>query len=127
MQLFSWSEIYKTGIPEIDEQHKKLVSLANQLHYSIQRNKEFDVIKKTVYEVVDYTQQHFSTEEEYIKKNNPDEFEHHHKQHQDLINRMTHVLKSYSPSKPQMAQELLDLLKFWVIQHIRKNDSRYII
>lgn len=126
MTLFNWGEIYKTDIPEIDDQHKHLIELANELHNSIQENKEYTIIKKIIFDLVEYTRRHFSYEEQFIKKNNPDEFEHHHLQHKNLIDRMTHILKSYSPNKPQMAVELLELMKFWIIQHIRKNDSRYI-
>ena len=35
LELFSWDDSYNVGIQEVDEQHKVLVSLLNQLHTAI--------------------------------------------------------------------------------------------
>ena len=32
MAFFDWNDELATGIPKIDEQHKKLISLVNELH-----------------------------------------------------------------------------------------------
>ena len=44
--LIAWKESYMLGIPMVDEEHKKLVGLCNNLHNAILSNKHDSLIKK---------------------------------------------------------------------------------
>ena len=65
IKKIDWSDEYLLGVPEIDQQHKKLVAIANEL-YDVVLGSEADfkakmpVVLKTL---TDYTKYHFSTEE----------------------------------------------------------------
>ena len=70
MTRIEWNDEYLLGILEIDNQHKKLLSLANELYdiasgdgekYKLQMS---IVLKK----LTDYTVYHFSSEEAFMQK-----------------------------------------------------------
>ncbi|MGC3218355.1 bacteriohemerythrin, partial [Pseudomonas aeruginosa] len=57
-----WQDDLKTGIQDIDNQHKRIVEMINHLHVA-QQGKEHAAIAEVIEELVDYTQSHFAFEE----------------------------------------------------------------
>ncbi|MEA1890408.1 MAG: hemerythrin domain-containing protein, partial [Pseudomonadota bacterium] len=68
-RFFTWKEEYSVGIDSIDQQHKKLLSLINQLQTAVDYStgKEFE--REALDELVTYTKDHFSYEEGLMEKN----------------------------------------------------------
>ena len=62
MEMIQWNEVLATGIPAIDNQHKKLLELANQLGGAIERG-DAEVAEYVLGDLVDYTVYHFAFEE----------------------------------------------------------------
>ncbi len=66
-----WNDSYLLGVPEIDQQHKQLIAIANELYdvatgdESVYETKMPVILKK----LTDYTVYHFSMEEPLQKKN----------------------------------------------------------
>ena len=65
--------IAETGLPEVDEQHFKLVSILNHLASYLTKNVEEDELLKLFDELVNYTVYHFGTEEAQIRNFDVDE------------------------------------------------------
>ena len=126
MSYFKWDEIIKTHIYEIDEQHKRLVDMTNVLHDAIQKGIAGEIEKKLLVDIADYIKLHFETEEKIIEKNSPDEYEQHKKQHAILIEKIRKILQTYTPGNVDGPTQLFDVLRYWVVQHIKKNDTRYV-
>ena len=66
---FEWNEIYELGIPEIDLQHKKLISISNEL-YDVATKGDVNLkitMSKILKNLTDYTVYHFTSEEEFMK------------------------------------------------------------
>lgn len=126
MSYFKWENILKTHIFEIDEQHKKLIDLTNELYDAIQKGVAAEIEKQTLIEICDYVKYHFATEEKYLMENNLEEYQHHKKQHSMLIDKMSNILKHYTPENIDIPNQIFDVLRYWVVQHIKKNDSKYL-
>lgn len=126
MPYFKFEDILKTNIPEIDEQHKKLIDLTNELYDAIKKGVASEIEEKMLIEVTDYVKFHFNAEEQIIKKNTPGEYQQHKMQHTRLIDKMAETLKHYTPGNIDVPTEIFEILKFWVNQHIKKTDSRYV-
>lgn len=63
-EIFPWNQNFETGISIIDEQHKRLVHILNQLAAHL-ANRSHKVTLVTVFsELADYANYHFKTEEE---------------------------------------------------------------
>ena len=68
MALIDWSESMSVGIPGIDEQHKKLVQMINELHEAMKARKAADVMGKILDELIRYTTTHFGFEEKLMQQ-----------------------------------------------------------
>ena len=69
-EKIEWNDEYLLGIQEIDNQHKKLVAIANELYDITTGNSEVYKLEmsKVLKKLTDYTVYHFSSEEEFMKK-----------------------------------------------------------
>ncbi len=82
--LVRWQETYETKIKVIDEQHKKLVSLINELYSAFLQRAGRDEYGKIITEMLDYTVYHFKAEESLMKLYNFDNFDDHVEEHKKL-------------------------------------------
>ncbi len=125
MALINWSEEYSVKVREIDNQHKKLINIINELHDKMKEGKGKEVIGKTLSELVDYTVFHFSYEEKLFASNNYPEFKIHARQHSDLIDQVKVYLKKLESGDSVLALELMNFLKKWLVDHIMVTDKKY--
>jgi len=125
MPLIQWSDRISVNVNEIDQQHKKLISLLNELHDSMKAGLGQKMLEKTLTELTTYTQTHFQTEEKYMQKFNYPEFEQHKKEHDKFVEK---VKKSYEDIKSNRISLTITILKFlsdWITNHIQGTDKKY--
>ena len=60
MEVITWKPEYDIGIQEIDEQHRRLVALINNLYNALVRKGSTEEIGQVIDEVIDYTKVHFA-------------------------------------------------------------------
>ena len=84
MSYLKWSDKYSLNVAEIDEQHKKLVSLVNVMYDAMQEGKGRDMIGTVIAEFVDYTDYHFKAEERLLRQNGYLEYDAHKVMHDNL-------------------------------------------
>jgi len=61
--LIQWSDQFSVNIQEIDEQHKVLVDLLNQLHNAIREHHGRATSREILNRLAEYTRTHFLLEE----------------------------------------------------------------
>jgi hemerythrin len=59
MALITWNDSLSVKVAEIDEQHKKLIAMINELNDAMRLGKGKDVLGKIVNGLVTYTTTHF--------------------------------------------------------------------
>lgn len=125
MEKLSWNDSYLLGIPEIDLQHKKLLSLADDMYEIV--NGDEDSIKvnlsKVLKSLTDYTVYHFSNEEEFMKKYGYPSTDMHKSMHDNFIAEVTKQIKSLNTATKTEAERLYKFLASWVLNHIAKSDK----
>ncbi len=121
----TWEERFSVGIPSIDEDHKKLMSLINNLQSAILYPTDEAFERQALQELVDYTQYHFQREERLMQENGYPDFEAHKQQHQKMIARVQDFLAAYERDREGTVQEMTDFLKDWLIRHIAGTDQQY--
>ncbi|MBI4848457.1 MAG: bacteriohemerythrin, partial [Nitrospirae bacterium] len=88
MSLVTWEETMSVNVKEIDDQHKKLISLINELHEGIQSGEEKNILGDVLEELINYTRYHFSAEERRMKQFSYIGYLEHKIEHDDLTDKV---------------------------------------
>jgi len=126
MQSFQWGKYFLTGLSEVDEQHHELVEIINRLSSHITDNDiVMDDIETTYNELVNYTQYHFTEEEEMMSQRGIDErhLKEHKYIHQTFLNEVTQIHSTLSADNKESAKDLLEFLIHWLGYHILGTDQ----
>jgi hemerythrin len=122
----TWSDEFSVGIESIDDQHKKLVSIIKTLYYAITDGKASDVMDTIFNNLIGYSEQHFSYEEELFKRYDYPDAEDHKEEHAELKRQLIKLKNDIFSGDHFMSQELiLKFLEDWLINHILKTDKKF--
>ena len=125
IDIFPWNENFNTGISQIDEQHKKLVQLLNQLASYVAFHDDIPDLEQIFDELADYAVYHFKEEERIWHEHLPDEpVELEHKRiHESFVEKIASSrAKISTTSENLLIEELLSFLTRWLATHILEND-----
>jgi len=133
MELLKWDdEKMGMGIDLIDGQHKKLVVIINDLAKAIDTNEDKERLFAIVDRLLEYTQYHFTTEEEYFDKFDFKESSLHKSEHKYFIEHFKGIkrgLESKAKARDKavikLSAEILEYLVDWFINHITGSDREY--
>lgn len=120
-----WEKHYETNIKEIDEQHKGLVDILNQLHNSMLRGNSKIEMGEILEKLANYTVVHFKTEEVLFERHGYPETKLHKAEHKALTDRVLKLVEDHKTGKPIFSSTLLHFLKHWLERHILGSDQKY--
>ncbi|MDH3979222.1 MAG: bacteriohemerythrin [Gammaproteobacteria bacterium] len=120
-----WRDEYSVGIDSIDQQHRKLINLINQLATAVDYSTGEEFEREALAELVDYTKTHFSYEEGLMEENGYPDFEAHKAQHNAMIREVDAVLAEYEEDHDLAMRHGFNYLKSWLIDHINGTDKQY--
>ncbi len=124
-QFVEWKDSYSVGIDSIDQQHKKLLNLINQLQTAVDYSTGEQFEREALDELVDYTKTHFTYEEGLMRDNDYPDFESHKAQHEEMFNKVRAVLAEYERDHDTAMSNAVEYLKAWLINHINGTDKQY--
>ena len=113
-------------IPEIDEQHKRLVNILNQLHDAMAKRTGQQALNTLFNELIEYTVTHFQTEEKYMRGTFFPGFIQHKRQHDELTIQATSLKTRFERGEMCITLQLMDFLKGWLVNHIQGTDKQYV-
>ena len=125
-RFIKWSDDLSVGIDLVDVDHKKLLSLINQLQTAVHYQTDSTLIESTLNDLIDYTKYHFSREEQLMEKNNYPDFEVHKEQHKAMVKQVTKFIDEYRVDNTRTIDNVVSYLKTWLINHIKGTDQQYI-
>lgn len=122
--FLNWENIYSVNVKEIDDQHKKLFSLINEVH-SLEEKNNLE-IKKIIKEMIEYSVYHFDTEEKYFEKYGYPFEEEHEKMHEMYKDAIKKIEENFdNQSTKENILNISNFLKNWWLNHIQKEDIKY--
>lgn len=126
MEIIKWSEKYNLGITEVDNQHKGLVIIINELFTLMSEGKAKDNLESIFEHLTDYTKKHFFTEEAMMIKFAYPDYNNHKQEHTKFIEKLTSLKNDFSKGKVTVSLEILNFLKEWLLNHIQITDKKYV-
>ena len=128
MSRIEWNDTLSVQNAEIDEQHKKWISIHNRLH-DVLITGTFDQIEKagleTLQAMQEYARYHFAFEEEYMKKIKYPGVVEHRRIHKDFDNQIYKYNREFLEGQIVLRTEIMKVLKNWLLEHILHEDQKY--
>jgi len=122
-----WDDVFSLGFTPIDDQHKKLVLLINELFTACKAGViEADMaFMETAKKTLEYTETHFADEEDYMREVNYPRFDDHKKQHETFIATVEKTIEDFEAGNTEPV-EMARILKKWLLNHIAVTDKQYV-
>ena len=125
MELIKWLDGYSVGIEEVDNQHKVLVEIINELFTQISQGKAKDNLNEIFDRLTEYTKVHFKDEEAMLVKFAYPDIISHRFEHNKFVKKLSEMKLEFDSSKITISLEILNFLKDWFINHILITDMKY--
>lgn len=119
-KFIEWNSIYSVGIEIIDNQHKRIFELINEIYNTSKL--DFAQFEKVRIQLNNYANYHFRLEEKLFEITHYPQTNAHLQEH----NEFREKIKQWNEkSKKEMENELFDFLVDWLIEHILNVDMKY--
>lgn len=117
-----WKKEWNVGIPELDEQHKKLVEIINSLN-TFEARQNPQVFAVILSELTDFVKEHHQTEESIMREYDYPELNKHMKEHCSLVLLISRFNLRYCRRVPTEAHTVLEIVQAWFINHELAEDK----
>jgi len=126
MSLMTWTDKLSVGVSVLDEDHKRLVGMLNQLFDAMQAGRGKDTLGRILGELIDYTKVHFAREEKFFAQTRYPDAATHKQQHDALTGQVLEVQRKYAAGpSAALSVDTLQFLKGWLVKHIQGTDQKY--
>ncbi|MCX7771604.1 MAG: bacteriohemerythrin [Clostridia bacterium] len=129
--IIKWKDDYSCYDLTIDQQHKKLIDMINQMSEIVELNDgcdRYDEIIELFEELKSYTVYHFNHEEELFDQNQYDSFniKIQKLEHKSFINKVSAInLREVDEDQIGAVRKILDFLSVWLDHHILVTDRKF--
>jgi hemerythrin len=124
-ELVRWSQQYALGLDEIDEQHRVLIVLINDIWKAIVKREDKTKLFELVGELEKYTIAHFAAEEAFMRVTDYPGFPQHKIEHQKFVDRVAKE-RQLAVEQGVLSLDLMYFLRDWLIDHILMSDKAYV-
>jgi len=126
-ELISWAPAFSVGIKVIDDQHKELFALVNDMFNHVVGDAQAERVyfKGVIQKAVEYVKVHFSTEEKIMLHANFPGYLEHKKAHDTFVLTVVEKVKDFEAGKKFTLLEFTQFLKEWILTHIAIMDKGY--
>ncbi|CAK0767943.1 hemerythrin [Azospirillaceae bacterium] len=121
-----WNDRLSVHHTEIDDDHRKLFDLFNELSKAMHAGHAKKIISHILNQLIEYTAMHFKREEDVMRTVNYPDLEEHLKEHRAFVAKALAVRDRFvATNTGSLAIETLEFVKDWLINHIQKSDRAY--
>ncbi len=126
MQKIEWNDGLSVGVDEIDAQHRAWIDRYNSVAEAIAQRRGSGEVSRTLGFLVDYTEEHFGTEEEKMHASEYPDADAHLAKHNELRGTLDGLVQDFREDGPteELAVATDTFLGNWLIKHIREVDTK---
>jgi len=126
MPLMEWTEEMSVGVQVIDDDHKKLIGMLNDLNDGVITGKNNRSLESVIDALLRYTKYHFAREERFFAETGYPGGAAHKAEHDLLARRVSNLQTRFEAGQSlELSLEALAFLKDWLTGHIMGSDQRY--
>lgn len=125
MPFFQWEDEYSIGIRIIDEQHKELVAMLNELYEAMHAGKGREALGRVLAGLIRYTRLHFAAEEQLMRAHEYPDYERHREKHEKMAAKVMELKTAYETEAISSPVQISNFLKNWLAKHILGTDKAF--
>jgi hemerythrin len=126
MALIIWEQRYSVGVASLDCDHIVIASLINHLDDVKQHGSGEESVAAIIRALIRIAYEHFAREELMLLRHDYPDIEAHRRQHRLLEEQLEELYEAYQRTPdPEISQEIMELVNFWLVEHILKVDKLY--
>lgn len=123
--MIRWKEDFSVNDETIDGQHKKLITMLNELGDAMQRGQGRKILDKILNELVSYTQSHFAYEERAMRACGYPGYDEHKMKHEKMTQKVLEIMGELKSGSANITPEVRIFLENWLNKHILGSDKSY--
>jgi hemerythrin-like metal-binding protein len=125
MALMTWRSEYSVGVEALDNQHKGLMRILNELHAASMRGKAREVAGPILSQLVSLASEHFSNEERLMESAGFPGLATHRAEHQKLSGKVREFVSRHEKGDATVYTQLLYFMRDWLNKHMQNEDQEY--
>jgi hemerythrin len=125
MALLEWKDSHSVGVATLDEQHKKIFGLINDLYEGMQKNLESVELKSILKQFADYAEYHFKTEEGLFAEHGYDKKDQHIATHDFYRDKIKEFWDKLQSKEDFLSFKIIDFMEDWWLGHVIGADQQY--
>lgn len=119
MSIIKWSQDLCVGIESIDEQHRQLCAIINELHLAVEYHAGDAVIYPLIHKLHDYARTHFADEEHLLEEHGYQGTLGHFQEHKEFIAKLDELILRYRSNTDLLTVHVRDFLLSWFFNHLK--------
>lgn len=113
------------GIEVIDAQHRRFFDLLAGFAEAIEVGGDDEAVHQALEAMVDYVNDHFATEERYMRDFGYPDYDAHRRLHTGFVRKIISVNQALRDGHSEIDADLIAYLGCWFREHIRREDPKY--
>jgi hemerythrin-like metal-binding protein len=126
MPQMQWTDELSVNIQTIDDQHKKLIGLINNLYTAMKVGQGKSVLDQVLTEMTDYAAYHFKTEKDLFERYQYPETMQHLQEHNEYAKTINGLKEKHEKGQLTASIETMLFLREWLSKHILETDKKYV-
>ena len=123
MKDLIWDRTLSVDVPEIDEDHRRLLDLFNILNHAVAEGDAQEYVEAVMEELISCTVWHFRHEERLMLKYRYDGVKEHKAEHEELIASAKALQQKLLDAGKPVVSDDLHFLEHWLTGHILGTDK----
>ena len=124
MTLIEWKDEYSLGVAAIDQEHRELIALINELYDSLSSSDTEISVLDFLGELYARITAHFALEEKIMREAGYDEYPIHKADHERLLDDIRDLMDDYEDGEYVDVERFGKRLDAWFSEHFRTRDAR---
>jgi len=124
MSLLVWKAEYSVGIASMDDEHREMIELINDVYAKLGAVPDAAAIEECLESIFTTISMHFALEERIMRDHGYAEYEDHKDDHEELLDEIRDLMDEWVADTDKGATLLKERLSAWFGNHFASFDAR---